>query len=154
MRSAIKKFFLKGNSFQKKYFAASTPQTKRPFPYRLMAIFALFTFGGPIILYKMQDATKSYKGDKRGKQLFLRDGRKLAFCEYGSEEGRVIFYLHESGSSRLEVSAFQYLSLGSPPESKNVRIICVDRPGYGQSDPREYESTCDLSEDLIELADK
>src|ERR1700726_2169775 len=57
------------------------------------------------------------------------DGRRLAASVYGDPEGLPVFLLHGTPGSRI----------GPTPRSAilhrlGVRLICFDRPGYGESD--------------------
>ena len=62
-----------------------------------------------------------------GKKIYLRDGRILSYAEYGDPCGKPIFFFHGTPGSRY----FR------PPDEitarLGVRLICVDRPGYGES---------------------
>lgn len=63
--------------------------------------------------------------------IALPDGRALAFAEYGSREGAPVLFLGAAPSSRL---------LDPSPEATaaaGVRLLTVDRPGYGESTPLE-----------------
>jgi pimeloyl-ACP methyl ester carboxylesterase/AcrR family transcriptional regulator len=80
--------------------------------------------------------------------LTLRDGRRLAYTEWGSRDGAPIIHLHGTPGSRFEHEAAEelYRSLG-------VRMITPDRPGYGLSDPQPHRRLVDWPADLVELAD-
>jgi pimeloyl-ACP methyl ester carboxylesterase len=59
----------------------------------------------------------------------LRDGRALAYAEWGDPTGRpVVLFLGTPGSRLLCPDADATEALG-------VRLITIDRPGYGRSDP-------------------
>lgn len=60
----------------------------------------------------------------------LPDGRRLAFREYGRRDGRPVLIFHEGlGSSLMPVGA------DGLARRLGLRVICPDRPGFGQSDP-------------------
>jgi pimeloyl-ACP methyl ester carboxylesterase len=59
------------------------------------------------------------------RRVTLPDGRGLGYAEYGPAEGPPVLYFHGWPSSRLEPAI-----LGT----SGIRIISVDRPGYGLSD--------------------
>lgn len=83
-------------------------------------------------------------------QVTLRDGRKLAFTEYGVQrEGSPIFYHHGWPSSRLEAGFHENAATRS-----EARLIAVDRPGVGQSDIKPRRTLLDWPDDLCELADQ
>ena len=78
--------------------------------------------------------------------ISLRDGRRIAYCEWGDGEGRPIVLCHGAPGSRV-----------FGPDSKTtaeagVRLITVDRPGYGGSDPKPGREILDWPADVEELA--
>ena len=78
--------------------------------------------------------------------IALRDGRRIAYCEWGDREGRPIILCHGAPGSRV-----------FGPDSKTtaeagVRLITVDRPGYGRSDPKPGRQILDWPADVEELA--
>lgn len=78
----------------------------------------------------------------------LRDGRVLAYHEEGT--GVPVFAMHGMGSSRLTWVSEQPLV----EICAGVRIIAVDRPGYGGSSPPPFGySYSAFARDLAELAD-
>jgi pimeloyl-ACP methyl ester carboxylesterase len=87
---------------------------------------------------------------KLSQQFQLSNGRKLGYDEYGSPDGKPLFYFHGSPSSRLE--ARLYLSEDSL-QSLDVRLIAVDRPGMGLSDFQPNRRLLDFPKDLLALAD-
>lgn len=79
----------------------------------------------------------------------LRDGRRLAYAEYGNPEGAVILYFHGFPGSRYEAMLAEKTAL-----AHNVRFIGIDRPGYGASDPKPRRKLLDWPDDVAELADR
>ena len=80
--------------------------------------------------------------------LTLPDGRKLGYAQYGSLTGRAILYQHGFPGSRLEVSQHHDLCL-----ELGLRIIAIDRPGYGWSSPHPGAKLLDWPKDLECLAE-
>ncbi|KAL1521956.1 hypothetical protein AB1Y20_021602 [Prymnesium parvum] len=81
----------------------------------------------------------------------LPDGRRLAFTEQGDPHGVAVFALHGMGSSHLTWHGALPLSEVAP----RVRLIAVDRPGYGDStDPPAGYSYAHFVKDLALLADE
>jgi pimeloyl-ACP methyl ester carboxylesterase len=80
-------------------------------------------------------------------QLNLPDGRVLAYEEYGDRQGRPVFFFHGTPGSRMF----------HPPDdvtrSLGVRLICVDRPGYGGSTFQPGRRFLDWPKDVSALAD-
>ena len=78
----------------------------------------------------------------------LRDGRLLTYAESGDLAGRPAFYFHGFPGSRKEGAL-----IDRPAAAHGVRVIAVDRPGYGGSDPRPGRTLLDWADDVGELAD-
>jgi pimeloyl-ACP methyl ester carboxylesterase len=81
-------------------------------------------------------------------RILLRDGRLLAYAEYGSARGYPLFYVHDSGSSRLE-AAF----LDAEARRRGFRLVALDRPGVGESDPLSGFTRATCADDIVQLAD-
>jgi len=84
-----------------------------------------------------------------GKTIQLSDGRTLAYLEVGDPEGRPVFYFHGGPGSRLEGLFFDELN-----QQLGIRMIALDRPGYGLSDFQEDRTYLDWPDDVSELADQ
>lgn len=78
----------------------------------------------------------------------LRDGRKLAYAEYGSRQGSPAFYFHGTPGGLLEGRL-----LDDAARLQDVRLIAVDRPGYGSSDFKKDRRITDWPADVADLAD-
>ena len=82
-------------------------------------------------------------------EVTLRDGRTLAFAEYGDPSGRPIVYCHGTPSSRVEgdliINAATALALG-------LRVIVPDRPGMGHSHTQPGRRIVDWPNDVVDLA--
>ncbi|KAH7351404.1 alpha/beta hydrolase [Pyrenochaeta sp. MPI-SDFR-AT-0127] len=90
-----------------------------------------------------------YRLDNETSATFaLPDGRKLGYAEYGAPTGKAILYQHGLPGSRLE--AAQHHDLGV---ELGLRIIAVDRPGYGWSSPHPGWKLLDWPKDLELLAE-
>jgi pimeloyl-ACP methyl ester carboxylesterase len=65
--------------------------------------------------------------NNRDQSIILKDGRTLAYAEWGDPAGKPVFHFHGSSGSRLE----------RPPDEnmlEDIRLITIDRPGHGLSD--------------------
>ena len=84
----------------------------------------------------------------RDATLRLRDGRNLAYSEWGEPDGAPVFHFHGVPGSRLERWGGEaaYASAG-------VRLITVDRPGIGRSDPKPGRTLLDWADDIEQLAE-
>lgn len=81
--------------------------------------------------------------------LRLRDGRALGYLEVGKQDGPPVIHCHGDPSSRLEV-----LLLAEEAASLGIRLIGLDRPGIGQSDPKAGFGMLDWPDDVAEVADQ
>jgi len=80
----------------------------------------------------------------------LSDGRRLAYeVRCNPKAKHTAIYVHGTPSCRLE---FLGLNQGIL-DSLDLRLIGVDKPGYGQSDPHYGRSLQSFVKDLEELAD-
>ncbi|KAH7193796.1 Alpha/Beta hydrolase protein [Fusarium flagelliforme] len=78
----------------------------------------------------------------------LSDGRQLGFAEYGKSNGHPIFYFHGFPSSRLEAQPIDEIA-----QRVGVRLIALDRPGFGLSTPNPDYRIVDWPSDVMELAE-
>ncbi len=79
----------------------------------------------------------------------LRDGRTLGVALVGQTDGLPIFHFHGRGVSRLEV-----LQVATSASTLGVRLIGLDRPGIGRSDPKAGHRILDWPDDVVEVADQ
>jgi pimeloyl-ACP methyl ester carboxylesterase len=81
-------------------------------------------------------------------ELQLGDGRRLGYCQYGAPGGAPAFFFHGWPGSRLDFAPNE-----SAAKDAGVRMIAVDRPGIGRSDPQPGRRVLDWPSDVSELAD-
>ena len=81
-------------------------------------------------------------------RLVLRDGRTLAWCEYGPSDGRPLLRFQGTPGSRFSRHAHEdsYDRLGT-------RVIVFDRPGYGASTRLPRRGLSVVAADAAELLD-
>ena len=80
-------------------------------------------------------------------KIQLIDGRNLAYALWGDPDGESVFLFHGAPGSRM---------FAPDPEITarvGVRLVTVDRPGYGGSDPDPGRSILDWPADVLQLAD-
>ncbi|MGE0578595.1 alpha/beta fold hydrolase [Reyranella sp.] len=77
-----------------------------------------------------------------------RDGRTLAYLEVGDPRGPLVIHNHGGPSSRLEARL-----LASSAARNRLRLVCVDRPGIGQSSPQEGRTYSGWADDMTTIAD-
>ncbi|HJV40459.1 alpha/beta fold hydrolase [Caulobacter sp.] len=104
-------------------------------------------------------ATRGQLGfaDPRAEPLRLTpraDGTRIAWSDYGPAGGRPVLIVHSSMTSRLAPSG-----LVSALQGAGFRVLAVDRPGFGMSDPvaglraGEHDPFDAAATDLIALLD-
>src|SRR5947209_15085160 len=85
----------------------------------------------------------------RDTTMRLRDGRTLAYAEFGDPAGKPVLYMHGFPDSRLTRHPDDALTA-----SLGVRVIIPDRPGMGGSDFRRARSLLERASFVAELADE
>jgi pimeloyl-ACP methyl ester carboxylesterase len=80
-------------------------------------------------------------------EITLRDGRKLAYAEYGDPNGKPVFFFHGIPGSRL------FTPEEEQTRRAGARIITTDRPGFGHSSFQRRRRITDWPNDLAALAD-
>jgi pimeloyl-ACP methyl ester carboxylesterase len=78
--------------------------------------------------------------------MTLPDGRKLGYAEYGLPAGKPILYHHGFPGSRLEAAQHHNLC-----KELGLRMISIDRPGYGWSSPHPGSKLLDWPKDIERL---
>jgi pimeloyl-ACP methyl ester carboxylesterase len=80
--------------------------------------------------------------------ITLPDGRRLAFDDVGAPDGVPVVYLHGTPDSRLARHPDDAVAA-----ALGVRLLAVDRPGAGDSDPDPTGDLAALGHDLVALLD-
>jgi pimeloyl-ACP methyl ester carboxylesterase len=81
-------------------------------------------------------------------EMRLRDGRVLAYNQYGAADGRPLFYFHGGMSNSKDIAfAHEYC------KSAGLLIIAPDRPGTGKSTRLKGRRVLDWPDDVADLAD-
>lgn len=82
------------------------------------------------------------------RELVLTDGRRLAWREWGTRDAPALLYFHGTPGSRFG------LRPGDPLVARpDLRVLVVDRPGYGRSDPAPQRTLSSWARDVEALAD-
>jgi pimeloyl-ACP methyl ester carboxylesterase len=94
----------------------------------------------------MRALGQKHEEDNKMSTITLTDGRTLAYAEYGDPRGKPVFFFHGTPGSRLF----------HPPDEVTarvgVRLITVDRPGYGESTFQPNRRLLDWPNDIAQLA--
>jgi pimeloyl-ACP methyl ester carboxylesterase len=77
--------------------------------------------------------------------LTRADGRRVAWSEWGAAKGRRVLLLHRNPGSRLLDPD------SAATAAAEVRLITIDRPGYGGTDPVADPTTTAVSSDIVEV---
>jgi pimeloyl-ACP methyl ester carboxylesterase len=80
--------------------------------------------------------------------ITLPDGRTLSYADYGKRGDLAVFWCHGGPGSRLEPKG-----MGGTAADMGLRMIGIDRPGYGLSSPKPGRSIADWVPDALALAD-
>jgi len=83
------------------------------------------------------------------KYHLLSDSRILSYQEFGDRDGTPVFYSHTTAGSKIEGEFYQEAAL-----KFGIRLICIDRPGMGDSSYLPKRTLLDYPQDVIELADE
>jgi pimeloyl-ACP methyl ester carboxylesterase len=83
-----------------------------------------------------------------GDVVRLPGGRAIGYEEFGVPDGEPCFYFHGHPGSRLEARFAE-----SAAAAAGVRLVALDRPGYGRSDFKEGRSILDWPDDVALVAD-
>lgn len=86
--------------------------------------------------------------DRTQQRLRLPEGRCLGYAEYGDARGLPVFYFHGFPGSRLEAGLAE-----QEAAVQGIRLIAMDRPGYGLSDVKRHRTLLDWADDTVQLAD-
>jgi pimeloyl-ACP methyl ester carboxylesterase len=78
--------------------------------------------------------------------MIVPDGRRLAYAEYGDPQGKPILLFHGMPGSRLFRPSDEITT------RMQVRLITIDRPGYGRSDFQPGRRILDWPDDVLAVA--
>lgn len=81
-------------------------------------------------------------------RMELGDGRQLGYRAFGAPSGRPLLYCHGMPGSRLEPHVF-----ADTAAARGIRIIAVDRPGYGATSSLGPRTLGDEVGDIRALVD-
>jgi pimeloyl-ACP methyl ester carboxylesterase len=81
-------------------------------------------------------------------QIILNDGRALAYTDIGEPGWPTVLFFHGAPMSRLHLAYLEEEFL-----ARMVRVISLDRPGYGRSSPLPGRSLTDWPADVESLSD-
>lgn len=77
------------------------------------------------------------------------DGRVLAYLEVGDPRGPLVLHNHGGPGSRYEARLF-----ATAAADHGLRVLCVDRPGFGRSGAQHPRTFAGWADDLRTIADE
>jgi len=80
--------------------------------------------------------------------ITLPDGRRLAYDDVGDPDGVAVVYLHGCPDCRRTRHPDDSIA-----RDLGVRLVAVDRPGYGASDPPAVPTLASQADDVVALVD-
>ena len=82
-------------------------------------------------------------------RFYLPNGRRLGYAEFGDPSGVVVLWFHGTPGARR-----QFPLLGRRAAMKlGLRVVVLERPGSGLSDPHPYAAVADWATDMAAVAD-
>ena len=84
------------------------------------------------------------------KTIRLPDGRTLGYAESGDPAGSPVLHFHGSPGCRLDVMTPEFDRIA---ERHGVRVLGLDRPGMGLSDPKPGRTILDWPADVVAFAE-
>jgi pimeloyl-ACP methyl ester carboxylesterase len=83
-------------------------------------------------------------------QVRLPDGRQLGYAEYGDPSGRPVLFFHGIPGSRYDATWPGHDEIA---RDAGVRMLAVERPGMGLSDPMPERGIADWPADIAALTE-
>lgn len=106
--------------------------------------------GGPVGATVRQLAAKQLRSDfMRESMITLADRRELSIADYGVEDGPAVLYFHGAPSSRLDALMYE-----DEIDASGIRVIAIDRPGFGRSSPQPGRVLADWPNNVAQVADQ
>lgn len=81
------------------------------------------------------------------RQAQLKDGRRLGFAEYGDPSGKPVILFHDLWGNRTLRHPDDHIL-----QQLGIRLIGIDRPGYGMSTRKPNRTLMDVVDDTMLLA--
>lgn len=83
------------------------------------------------------------------RSVALASGRSIALDDRGAADGKPVLYLHGTPDTRLGRHPDDSIAYGL-----GTRLLAVDRPGLGDSDPDPTSTPISVADDLAEVLDQ
>ncbi len=82
-------------------------------------------------------------------RFHLPGGRRLGYAEYGDPAGPVVLWFHGTPGGRRQFP----IAGRRAAEKLGLRVVLLERPGSGLSDPHAYDGVADWANDIAHVAE-
>jgi pimeloyl-ACP methyl ester carboxylesterase len=89
--------------------------------------------------------------DAADETVRLDDSRRIGYAIYGARDGRPVMFFTGTPGSRLDGRVGDADAVA---RERGVRVIVVERPGYGLSDRKRGRQVVDWADDVRQVADR
>lgn len=98
--------------------------------------------------YEKEQAMNLQHTMRENQFILLPDGRRQGYAEYGTAAGSPVLFFHGAPGSR-----HIHADMAAVAARRGVRLIALERPGYGLSDPQPERSLSGWADDVTALVD-
>jgi pimeloyl-ACP methyl ester carboxylesterase len=135
--------------------SVSTKKSKSSHGWSLL-MYGLLAAGAFGLWYIASEANENpswwYQSSIKAPYVITPSGRKLAYNEYGNPLGKqVVLVFHDYLAGRTELEGLGLAEALKEKRWANVRVVVLDRPGYGQSDKQRHRRLNDWHEDVMRV---
>jgi pimeloyl-ACP methyl ester carboxylesterase len=82
-------------------------------------------------------------------RIYLPGGRRIGYAEYGDPSGPVVLWFHGTPGGRRQLP----MAGRRGAQKLGLRVVVVERPGSGLSDPHPYDNVAEFATDMAHVAD-
>lgn len=82
-------------------------------------------------------------------RFHLPGGRQLGYGEFGDPNGSVVLWFHGTPGGRRQLPVVGRRAA----EELGHRVVLIERPGSGLSDPHAYDSIADFADDIVHVTE-
>jgi pimeloyl-ACP methyl ester carboxylesterase len=103
---------------------------------------------GAVPVSTREVSSSTARDDPHSRTVVLPDGRRLGYAEWGDPHGWPVLYFHGTPASRLGLEWADDTALDC-----GARVLSLDRPGHGLSDPAPGRTLLDWGRDVAAFGD-
>lgn len=82
-------------------------------------------------------------------RFHLPDGRRLGYAEFGDPTGSVVLWFHGTPGGRRQLPMIGRRAA----EKLGQRVVMIERPGSGLSDPHPHHAISDFADDIVHVGE-